>query len=165
MRRTGRWRRSPWWARTPVDGGDRGESGNIRPTTACIAALAVFQLGLALLARPALERWARRRRWRAVVAANGLAMPVFVWHMTALVTFIVALRAVRVHAGRESDGSGWLSRPLWLAGPALVLAAVLASPAACGAGPLTCARCRVVLASWCWSARSCWGPGSRAFSS
>lgn len=108
----------------------RGESGNIRPTTACIAALAAFQLGLVLLARPALERWlARRRPWRAVVAANGLAMPVFVWHMTALVSFLWLYERSGLAPAEDPTTAWWLSRPLWLAGPALVLAAPLASPA------------------------------------
>jgi hypothetical protein len=109
----------------------RGQSGNIRPTTACIAALAAFQLGLVLLARPALERWlARRRPWRAVVAANGLAMPVFCWHMTALVSFLWLYERAGFTLVQDPTAAWWLSRPLWLAGPALVLAAALAAPAA-----------------------------------
>ena len=107
----------------------RGESGNLRPTTACIAALAAFQLGLVLLARPALERWlARRRSWRAVVAANGVAMPVFVWHMTALVAFLWVYQRAGLALAERPSTAWWLSRPLWVAGPGLVLAAVLAAP-------------------------------------
>jgi hypothetical protein len=64
-------------------------TSNMFPTSAAIAALAVFQLGLVMLARPWLDRrLARRSTRRAVVAANGLAMPVFCWHMTALVLFL-----------------------------------------------------------------------------
>jgi fucose 4-O-acetylase-like acetyltransferase len=107
----------------------RGESGNIRPTTACIAALAAFQMGLVLLAHPALERWlARRRPWRAVVAANGLAMPVFCWHMTALVAFLWLYERAGLPLAEDPSAVWWLSRPLWLAGPGLILAAVLAAP-------------------------------------
>jgi hypothetical protein len=106
----------------------RGEAvGNMFPTSACIAALAAVQLGVALLARPRLEAWlARRGAWRAVVAANGLAMPVFCWHMTALVVFLgLYERAGFVLADRPTAG-WWLSRPLWVVGPGLVLAALLA---------------------------------------
>ncbi len=106
----------------------RGEAvGNMFPTSACIAALAAVQLGLALLARPRLEAWlARRGAWRAVVAANGLAMPVFCWHMTALVVFLgLYERAGFVLADRPTAG-WWLSRPLWVVGPGLVLVALLA---------------------------------------
>jgi hypothetical protein len=108
----------------------RGEAGNLRPTTACVAALAAFQLGLVLLARPALERWlARRRPWRAVVLANGLAMPVFCWHMTALVAFLWLYERAGLPLADDPTAAWWLSRPLWLAGPGLVLASVLATPA------------------------------------
>ena len=66
-----------------------GGTSNMFPTTACIAALATFQLGVVLWLRPRLDAWLQRRAaWRAVVAANGLAMPVFCWHMTALVAFL-----------------------------------------------------------------------------
>jgi Acyltransferase family len=105
----------------------RGEAiSNMNPTSACIAALAVFQLGLILLARPRLAAWAARRPvWRATVAANGLAMPVFCWHMTALVVFIGLYERAGLALADRPTAAWWWSRPLWLAGPALVLAAVL----------------------------------------
>jgi hypothetical protein len=105
----------------------RGEStSNMFPTSACIAALAAVQLGLVLLARPRLEAWlARRGSWRAVVAANGLAMPVFCWHMTALVVFLgLYERAGYALADRPTE-AWWLIRPLWVVGPGLVLAVLL----------------------------------------
>lgn len=107
-------------------------SGNMFPTTAPIAALALFQLGLALLARPWLAaRLQRRRAWRAVVAANGLAMPVFVWHMTALVAFIWLYERAGFTLGSQATAAWWLERPVWLLGPGLVLAAMLAVLARC----------------------------------
>jgi hypothetical protein len=100
---------------------------NMFPTTAVVAALATFQLGLALLARPWLERWLRRRRpWRAVVAANALAMPVFVWHMTALLAFLWLYEAAGFALATEPTAGWWLTRPVWLVGPGLLLAALLA---------------------------------------
>jgi hypothetical protein len=106
----------------------RGEAtSNMFPTTACIAALAVLQLGLVLLARPALARWLDRpRNWRAVVAANGVAMTVFCWHMTALVIVVGIVERAGVRLGDEPTASWWLTRPLWVVGPALVLAALMA---------------------------------------
>jgi fucose 4-O-acetylase-like acetyltransferase len=106
----------------------RGEAvSNMFPTTACIAALAVFQLGAALLIRPAAERWLERRRvWRAVVAANGVAMTVFTWHMTALVIVIGAFTALGGRLGDEATASWWATRPLWIVAPGLVLAALVA---------------------------------------
>ncbi|HET6954068.1 MAG TPA: acyltransferase [Acidimicrobiales bacterium] len=115
----------------------RGEAvSNMYPTTACVAALGVFQLGLVLLARPRLAAWvARRGVWRATVVANGLAMTVFCWHMTALVVFLgVYERSGLALADRPTAG-WWLSRPVWLVGPGLVLAAVVSVAARPGRRP------------------------------
>jgi hypothetical protein len=106
----------------------RGEAvGNMFPTTACIAALATFQLGLVLRFRPRLAAWLEGRRpWRAVVAANGVAMPVFCWHMTALVVFLGLYERAGLTLADEPTAAWWLTRPLWLLGPGLVLAGVIA---------------------------------------
>ncbi|MCA5893895.1 acyltransferase [Isoptericola sp. NEAU-Y5] len=101
--------------------------GNMFPTTAAVAALAMFQLGLVLLGRPRLQSWLRRRRpWRAVVAANAVAMPVFVWHMTALVAFLWLYGLAGFTPADEATAAWWLSRPVWIVGPGLVLAGILA---------------------------------------
>jgi hypothetical protein len=106
----------------------RGEAlSNMFPTTACIAALATFQLGLVLRLRPRLDAWVRRRGpWRAVVAANGLAMPVFCWHMTALVVFVGLYERAGFMLADEPTAAWWLIRPVWLVGPGLLLAGVVA---------------------------------------
>jgi hypothetical protein len=106
----------------------RGERvSNMFPTTACIAALAVLQVGLVLWARPALARWLQRRRvWRTVVAANGVAMTVFCWHMTALVLFLLAYEAAGFTLATDPTAAWWLARPVWIAGPAVVLAGLMA---------------------------------------
>jgi len=101
-------------------------TGNMFPTTAPVVALAVFQLGLVLLAGPRLAAWLRRRRpWRAVVAANALAMPVFVWHMTALVAFLWLYERAGFALLDEPTATWWLTRPLWLLGPGVLLAGLL----------------------------------------
>jgi hypothetical protein len=102
----------------------RGEAvSNMYPTTACIAVLAVFQMAVAMLLRPAAERWLNRRAvWKAVVAANGVAMTVFTWHMTALVAVIGIWRLFGLELLRQPTSAWWAQRPVWLIGPALVLA-------------------------------------------
>lgn len=107
----------------------RGEGiSNMFPTTAPIAALAVLQTGLVLLARPTAERWlARRGPWRAVVAVNAVAMTVFAWHMTALVAVIGAVAAIGVSLPSEATATWWALRPLWLALPGGVLAGLIAA--------------------------------------
>ncbi|MGE2833323.1 acyltransferase family protein [Mycobacterium sp. SMC-4] len=103
------------------------DTSNMFPTTAPIAALATFQLGLVMLARPRLNAWLQRRRpWRMVVAANGVTMPVFTWHMTALVVFLWLYERAGFSLSSEPTAGWWLTRPVWIVGPGLVLAAILA---------------------------------------
>ncbi|KUH68929.1 hypothetical protein AU184_08450 [Mycolicibacterium novocastrense] len=103
------------------------DTSNMFPTTAPIAALATFQLGLVMLGRPRLNAWLQRRGpWRAVVAANGVTMPVFTWHMTALVVFLWLYERAGFVLSSEPTAAWWLTRPVWIVGPALVLAVILA---------------------------------------
>ena len=107
----------------------RGEAvSNMFPTTACIAALACCQLGVVVLVQPRLEAWLRRSRraWRATVLANGIAMTVFCWHMTALVAVIGLAGLVGVELGSEATLGWWLARPVWVVLPGLVLAGLVA---------------------------------------
>lgn len=103
------------------------DTSNMFPTTLPIAALATFQLGLVMLARPRLNTWLQRRRpWRAVVAANGVTMPVFTWHMTALVAFLWLYERAGFALSSEPTATWWLTRPVWIVGPGVVLALILA---------------------------------------
>lgn len=117
---------SGWYSRSMV--AVRGEDvSNMFPTTACIAALAVFQFGLVLLARPALDRFlARRRVWKATVTLNAVAMTVFTWHMTALVAAIGVWRALGLELLAEPTATWWAERPAFLLLPGILLAALLA---------------------------------------
>ena len=96
---------------------------NMSPPTVALLTQAVGLIGVVLLLRAPASRWlARRRVWTAVIAANGLTMTAFLWHLSALlvVTWVTA------HPGGTLREVGsvrwWLFRPLWLA----VLAAVTA---------------------------------------
>jgi hypothetical protein len=106
----------------------RGETiSNMYPTTACIAALALFQAGVAMLLRARVEHWlAGRRPWSAVVAANAVAMTVFVWHMTAYVLAIGIYQLLGGELLREPTAGWWAQRPLWAVLPGLFLAALVA---------------------------------------
>jgi len=100
---------------------------NMFPTTACIAILAVFQAALAMLIRPVVTRWLERRSvWRAVVAANGVAMTVFVWHMTALLIVIKTINELGLQMLSRPSTAWWIQRPFWLIAPGAVLAGLIA---------------------------------------
>jgi hypothetical protein len=106
----------------------RGEGvSNMSPTTACIAALGVFQLGVVLAVAPRLRVWLQRRSvWKAVVSANAVAMTVFCWHMTALVGFLFLYQAAGFTLGDQATAGWWLTRPLWIVGPGVLLAGLMA---------------------------------------
>ena len=97
---------------------------NMSPPTVALAAHAVWLIGLVLLARgPVTRLLGRARVWRAVVAANALAMTAFLWHLTAAFVVLVALRGWA--AGAPGSAGWWATRPLWLAAAALVTAVLV----------------------------------------
>lgn len=100
---------------------------HLSPPTAMIPIAAVFQLGLILMCRPALERVLRRRRpWTVVVGVNAVIMTIFLWHMTALLIAIRVFEAAGGTLGDEPTASWWFTRPLWVIGPAVVLVPLVA---------------------------------------
>jgi hypothetical protein len=105
----------------------RDAISNMFPTTACIAALALFQVGVAMLLRPAANRLlARRRAWKLTVSVNALAMTLFSWHMTAFVAVIGIYRATGHELLARPTTAWWIQRPLWLLAPGLLLAGLVA---------------------------------------
>jgi hypothetical protein len=97
---------------------------NMSPPTVALAAHAVWLIGLVLLLRaPATRLLARARVWRAVVAANGLAMTAFLWHLSAAFVVLAAFRGLS--AGAPGSAGWWLTRPLWLGAATLVTAVLV----------------------------------------
>ena len=96
---------------------------NILPTTAAIGAIAIFQLGVIMLARDRVSRWLRRPvAWKPVIAGNAVILTVFVWHMTALLIVLVLYRAAGGVLLAVPTAEWWAQRWFWLAAPAVVLA-------------------------------------------
>jgi surface polysaccharide O-acyltransferase-like enzyme len=100
---------------------------HLNPPTVVIAVAALFQLGTILLFAPRLARVLQRRRpWMAVIAANAVILTIFLWHMTALLLSIFVFEGLGGTLGDDPTVSWWLTRPLWIIGPAVVLAPLVA---------------------------------------
>jgi hypothetical protein len=106
-----------------------GESvSNMSPPTLAMLAHATWLTGLVLLVRGPVTRWLRRPRpWAAVVAANGLAMTAFLWHLTAMFAAIAATVAAGIALPDAGSAGWWLLRPLWVTALALLTAALVAA--------------------------------------
>jgi fucose 4-O-acetylase-like acetyltransferase len=97
---------------------------NNGPPSVALLALALTQVGVVLLLRPAVERACRRRRvWAGVVAVNLVAMSIYLWHMVAAVAASVVFWLTGLAAAAEApSGEWWLQRPLWYLTCGLLLA-------------------------------------------
>ncbi|GAB2953150.1 acyltransferase [Micromonospora polyrhachis] len=107
-----------------VPGSDRSNSN---PPSLLVPALALAQIGAALLLRDRFERLLRRPTpWAIVTALNVSAMSIFCWHNTALVVVAEATRRVGSFPGMgdaPTSGNWVLARLGWFP----VLAATLAA--------------------------------------
>lgn len=99
---------------------------NMAPPTVALLAHAIWLIGLVMLVRRPVTRWLGRPRvWTAVVAANGLAMTAFLWHLTALLVTGATLLTLLPAQPPVGGTAWWLSRPLWLSAAALLTAGLV----------------------------------------
>jgi hypothetical protein len=102
---------------------------NMGPPTLPIIALFMLQLGLVVAYRARLAEWAVRPRVaRAVAWMSRNAMPLFLWHSVGFAGFF-ALMQLWTSVPEGPTAAWWLTRPLWLIGPALVTMPLLAASA------------------------------------
>jgi fucose 4-O-acetylase-like acetyltransferase len=101
---------------------------NTDPPTVALMSLAVAQLGLVMLLRPAVSRWLTRTGpWSAVVAINSIILTLYVWHMTAAVITAAALFPTGVLDQPEVTSVAWLAwRVPWVLAALLVLSLLVA---------------------------------------
>jgi hypothetical protein len=108
-------------------GTDVERISNMNPPTACLLALTLWLVGLAMLARDPVRGWlAGTRPWMAVIAANGVIMTVFLWHLTAYLLAILLLWPLGIGHQTDTTVWWWASRPIWIAVPAVILAGFVA---------------------------------------
>jgi hypothetical protein len=100
---------------------------NMAPPTAALLAQGIGICGLAVVLRPVMARVLDRPRvWRGVVVAGPFAMTAFLWHLTALMTVLLAMRALGVAQPAVASWQWWLTRPLLFAVLAVVTALLVA---------------------------------------
>ena len=103
------------------------EISNMAPPTAALLAQGIGICGLAVVLRPVMTRvLSRARVWAAVVLLSPFAMTAFLWHLTALMTVLVTVRALGVEQPAVASGAWWLTRPVLFAVLALVTTAFVA---------------------------------------
>lgn len=97
------------------------------PPTLALLCHGVWLAGaVELLRRPASGLLARPRAWRAVVAANGLAMTAFLWHLTALLGVYGVLLALDVPFPEPASAAWWAQLPVRIGGALALTAALVA---------------------------------------
>ncbi|RST03190.1 acyltransferase [Streptomyces sp. WAC07149] len=94
---------------------------NMAPPTLALLCHGMWLVGaVQLLARPATAWLARPRVWRGVVAANGVAMTAFLWHLTAMLGVYAAQLAAGLALPEPATAAWWAQVP-----PRILLAAAL----------------------------------------
>ncbi len=100
---------------------------NMSPPTAALLCHGMWLVGaVELLARPGARLVARPRVWRGVIAANGVAMTAFLWHLTAMLGVYGVLLALDVPLPVPASGAWWARTPLRIASAAVVTAVLVA---------------------------------------
>ncbi|MEU2406157.1 acyltransferase family protein [Streptomyces rubiginosohelvolus] len=101
---------------------------NMAPPTLALLAHGLWLVGaVELLRAPAARLLERPRVWRTVVAANGVAMTAFLWHLTAMFGVYGALLALDVDLPEPASAAWWAQVPLRLALAAALTAALVAA--------------------------------------
>ncbi|MFF6872104.1 acyltransferase [Streptomyces sp. NPDC093088] len=121
---------------------------NMAPPTLALLCHGLWLVGaVELLKGPGARLVARAGVWRAVVAANGIAMTAFLWHLTAMLGVYGALLGTGVGLPDPASGAWWAQVPLRFAAAALLTALLVAAfrrfeapvppaPSTGGGGPL-----------------------------
>ncbi|MFD5423234.1 acyltransferase [Streptomyces sp. NPDC127069] len=86
---------------------------NMAPPTLALLCHGMWLVGaVQLLARPAAALLDRPRVWRGVVAANGVAMTAFLWHLTAMLGVYAAQLALGLALPGPATAAWWAQVPV-----------------------------------------------------
>lgn len=95
---------------------------NMGPPTLAIVALTILQIGVVLLVRSfVVDRLATHRRWqRMSVWVNANSMGLYLFHTTGMALVVAALYLAFDYLPPGEPTIGWwLTRPVWIVGPAV----------------------------------------------
>jgi hypothetical protein len=99
---------------------------NMGPPTLPIIALLIFQVGLVIANRERILAWAGHPRMqRFITWLSRNAMPLFLWHSVGFALFYALMRFV-IDVPETPSLLWWVTRPLWIVGPALATLPLLA---------------------------------------
>ncbi len=102
---------------------------NMAPPTFALLCHGLWLVGAVEALRGPATRWlARPRVWRGVVAANGISMTAFLWHLTAMLGVYGMLLALDVPLPEPASAAWWAQVPLRLAAAAALTAALVVVP-------------------------------------
>ncbi|MFF7078872.1 acyltransferase family protein [Streptomyces lavendulae] len=86
---------------------------NMAPPTLALLCHGMWLVGaVQLLARPAGAWLARPRVWHGVVAANGVAMTAFLWHLTAMLGVYAGQLLLGMTLPEPATGAWWVQVPV-----------------------------------------------------
>lgn len=96
---------------------------NMAPPTVPMAAMAIWQIGLVLLARSTIDRLLSRTfAWKAVIAVNASIMTLFLWHLSAMALTVAVAYPLGFPQHEPGTMDWWLARIPWLTICAVFLA-------------------------------------------
>ncbi|WP_411106850.1 acyltransferase family protein [Streptomyces sp. cmx-4-9] len=100
---------------------------NMAPPTFALLCHGVWLVGAVQLPARAAAAWLRRPRvWRAVVAANGIAMTAFLWHLSAMLGVYGIQLALGLRLPVPASAAWWAQVPVRLAAAALLTGLLVA---------------------------------------
>ncbi|MFI9212674.1 acyltransferase [Streptomyces sp. NPDC053253] len=100
---------------------------NMAPPTLALLCHGLWLVGaVELLRGPGARLVARAGVWRTVVAANGIAMTAFLWHLTAMLGVYGVMLGSGLALPEPASGAWWAQVPLRIAAAAVLTALLVA---------------------------------------
>lgn len=101
---------------------------NMAPPTFALLCHGLWLAGAVEWLRGPVGRWLERPKvWRAVVAANGISMTAFLWHLSAMLGVYGVLLALGTELPAPATGAWWAQLPPRIAAAAVLTAVLVAA--------------------------------------